>query len=161
MSRIAFSIAVIVPALLGCCFGGCDGKAAREMEEQIGAGPHEKPHPNNPKWVVWRNCMSAFLSDARVAVNAIEKNEPREHIANNIARIGEAFNALPSDIGDPAEIEIAGKLTVLTSNARTAQEKIEAIAVKRDVDPKADLRDEIREIRFILDGIEADPFFGK
>jgi len=106
--------------------------------------------------------MASFIHDARAAIVEVEKNAAAAK--GNLAIARRAFDAIPVGPDNPkdaAEVAKAGKRTVLTSNARTAMESLEAVVGMMDAGGKLELGEELRDIRLILDGIENDPFFGK
>ena len=155
--RFAFAILLLLP--LTGCMGGCAARPAVAVDPI----PVEmRTHPDDPKWVAWRNGMASFIDDARAAIVAVEKNAAA--VKGKLASARRAFDAIPADADnqkDAAEVAKAGKRTALTSNARTAMESLESVVGLMGAGGKLELGDELRDIRLILAGIENDPFFGK
>ena len=153
-----FIILLVLPFFLTGC-SGCPAKPAATVDL---AAIESRAHPDDPKWVAWRNGMASFIDDARAAIVEVGKNAAASQ--GKLASTRRAFDAIPADADNPkdaAEVAKAGKRTALTSNARTAMESLEAVVGIRDAGGKLEVGEELRDIRLILNGIENDPFFGK
>jgi len=148
-ARIARITTLLAPALMACCFGVWDPAPAPKPVER---GPDDER-----KTAEWRASVTAFVKDAKTAVEGLKVDDAATR-KREVVRVREALARIPGEpLGDPKEMEIVGKQTVIESNARTVVERIEAIAAKRDRDEPVDAK-ALRDVQHILAGIEADPF---